>query len=42
MIFQGFNLADRANVYRNVLVGRFAHTPLYRSLLGITTAHDRE
>lgn len=42
MIFQGFNLADRANVYRNVLVGRFAHTPQYRSLLGITTAHDRE
>lgn len=42
MIFQGFNLADRANVYRNVLVGRFAHTPRYRSLLGITTAYDRE
>ncbi|MER3386991.1 MAG: phosphonate ABC transporter ATP-binding protein [Microcella pacifica] len=42
MIFQGFNLADRTDVYRNVLVGRFAHTPIYRSLLGITTAHDRE
>lgn len=42
MIFQGFNLADRASVYRNVLVGRFAHTPSYRTLLGITTAHDRE
>ncbi|MFB7892754.1 phosphonate ABC transporter ATP-binding protein [Microbacterium sp. NPDC056044] len=42
MIFQGFNLADRTNVYRNVLVGRFAHTPTYRTLLGITTAHDRD
>lgn len=42
MIFQGFNLADRANVYRNVLVGRFAHTPTWRTLLGITGSADRE
>lgn len=42
MIFQGFNLADRTSVYRNVLVGRFAHTPSYRTMLGITTHHDRE
>lgn len=42
MIFQGFNLADRTNVYRNVLVGRFAHTPTFRTLLGITTSRDRE
>ena len=42
MIFQGFNLADRANVYRNVLVGRFAQTPTWRTLLGLTTAQDRE
>lgn len=42
MIFQGFNLADRTSVYRNVLVGRFAHTPTYRTLLGITTAYDRD
>lgn len=42
MIFQGFNLADRASVYRNVLVGRFAHTPTWRTMLGITTAADRE
>ena len=42
MIFQGFNLADRASVYRNVMVGRFSHTPSYRTLLGITTPHDRE
>ncbi len=26
MIFQGFNLADRASIYHNVLVGRFSHT----------------
>ena len=42
MIFQGFNLADRANVYRNVLVGRFAHTATWRTLLGVTSAQDRE
>jgi len=42
MIFQGFNLADRASVYRNVLVGRFSHTPTYRTLLGLTTSADRE
>lgn len=42
MIFQGFNLADRANVYRNVLVGRFAHTATWRTLLGVTGAQDRE
>ncbi|GEK85782.1 phosphonate ABC transporter ATP-binding protein [Microbacterium aerolatum] len=41
MIFQGFNLADRANVYRNVLVGRFAHTATWRTLLGVTSAQDR-
>jgi len=42
MIFQGFNLADRTDVYRNVLVGRFAHTPAYRTLVGWTTPRDRE
>lgn len=42
MIFQGFNLAERTTVYRNVLVGRFSHTPTYRTLLGIPTAHDRD
>lgn len=42
MIFQGFNLADRASVYRNVLVGRFAHTPTWRTVLGLSTAQDRE
>lgn len=42
MIFQGFNLADRANVYRNVLVGRVSHTATYRTLLGLTSDRDRE
>lgn len=41
MIFQAFNLAERANVYRNTLVGRFAHSPSYRTLLGIPSAEDR-
>lgn len=34
MVFQGFNLAGRASVLQNVLVGRLAHTPLWRTLLG--------
>ncbi|MDX2376156.1 phosphonate ABC transporter ATP-binding protein [Microbacterium sp. LRZ72] len=42
MIFQGFNLAERTSVYRNVMVGRFAHTPTYRTVLGLTSPRDRE
>ncbi len=42
MIFQGFNLAERANVYRNTLVGRFAHSPSYRTLLGLPSAADKQ
>lgn len=42
MIFQAFNLAERADVYHNTLVGRFAHTSSVRTLLGIPTAADRE
>jgi len=42
MIFQGFNLAERVDVYRNVLVGRFAHTPTVRTLTGVPTTRDRE
>jgi len=42
MIFQGFNLAERTDVYRNVLVGRFAHSPAWRNLLGIPSAQDRD
>lgn len=42
MIFQAFNLADRTSVMNNVLVGRFAHTPTYRTLMGLTTAADKQ
>ncbi|WP_111467058.1 phosphonate ABC transporter ATP-binding protein [Microbacterium suaedae] len=42
MIFQGFNLAERVDVYRNTLVGRFARAGALRTLLGIATAEDRE
>ena len=42
MIFQSFNLAGRASVLSNVLVGRLAHTPAWRTLLGLHTAADRQ
>ncbi|MFK4788582.1 phosphonate ABC transporter ATP-binding protein [Microbacterium sp. ZW T5_56] len=42
MVFQGFNLAGRANVLQNVLVGRLAHTPLWRTMLGIYRESDKE
>ncbi|MDO4100459.1 phosphonate ABC transporter ATP-binding protein [Clavibacter michiganensis] len=42
MIFQGFNLAKRASVLDNVLVGRLAHTPGWRTFLGMHAAADRE
>ncbi|MGO1609997.1 MAG: phosphonate ABC transporter ATP-binding protein [Agrococcus casei] len=42
MIFQGFNLAERTDVFHNVLVGRFAHSSPFRTLLGLPTKADRE
>lgn len=42
MIFQGFNLADRATVFNNVRVGRFAHTPTWKTLLGVTSRDDKD
>ncbi|POH69433.1 phosphonate ABC transporter ATP-binding protein [Cryobacterium zongtaii] len=42
MIFQGFNLARRASVLNNVLVGRLAHTPTWRTLLGLYRADDKQ
>lgn len=42
MIFQGFNLAERVDVYRNTLVGRFASSSWIRSLLGVASPADRE
>lgn len=41
MIFQGFNLAERTSVLDNVLVGRFAHAPTHRTLLGLHREEDR-
>ncbi len=42
MVFQGFNLAGRASVLQNVLVGRLAHTSLWRTLLGAYSESDRQ
>lgn len=41
MIFQSFNLADRTSVLNNVLVGSFARTPTYRTMLGLFSRDDR-
>jgi phosphonate transport system ATP-binding protein len=41
MIFQSFNLADRATVLANVLVGRLAHTSTWRTLVGAYTEQDK-
>ncbi|GAA4196611.1 phosphonate ABC transporter ATP-binding protein [Microbacterium oryzae] len=42
MVFQGFNLAGRASVQSNVLVGRLSRTSTLRTLLGWYGADDRE
>jgi len=42
MIFQAFNLAGRTSVLNNVLVGRLAHTPTWRTLLGLYRASDKQ
>lgn len=42
MVFQGFNLAGRASVLNNVLVGRLAHTSLWRTLLGAYPEADKQ
>jgi phosphonate transport system ATP-binding protein len=39
-VFQQFNLLRRLSVLDNVLVGRLAHTPMWRSLLGWFSAAD--
>lgn len=41
MIFQSFNLAQRTSVLNNVLVGRLAHTPTWRTMLGTPSGADR-
>ena len=42
MIFQTFNLVHRTSVVNNVLMGRLARVPAWRSTLGLWPATDRE
>lgn len=42
MIFQSFNLVTRVSVLNNVLMGRSAFTPTWRSILGWYRPEDRE
>ena len=42
MIFQTFNLVNRSSVINNVLMGRLAKVPRWRSLLGLWPAADKE
>lgn len=42
MIFQSFNLVERARVLDNVLTGRLHNTPTWRALLGLWRADDKE
>ncbi len=41
MIFQQFNLVDRATTVRNVLTGRLGYMPGWRSLLGLFSSQDK-
>jgi phosphonate transport system ATP-binding protein len=40
MIFQNYNLVRRSSVIRNVLAGRLAHLPTWRTLLGQFPSSD--
>jgi phosphonate transport system ATP-binding protein len=42
MIFQTFNLVNRARVMNNVLMGRLSKVPRWRSMIGLWPAHDKE
>lgn len=42
MIFQQFNLVDRATTVRNVLTGRLGYMPGWRSLLGLFSPQDKQ
>ena len=42
MIFQTFNLVKRTSVMNNVLMGRLAKVPSWRSMIGYWPARDRE
>jgi phosphonate transport system ATP-binding protein len=41
MIFQQFNLVGRLDVLNNVLMGRLAHTPAWRSMMKLWSEDDR-
>jgi phosphonate transport system ATP-binding protein len=42
MIFQTFNLVNRARVLNNVLMGRLSKVPRWRSMVGFWPAIDKE
>ncbi|HMA98430.1 MAG TPA: phosphonate ABC transporter ATP-binding protein [Wenzhouxiangella sp.] len=42
MIFQDFRLVKRLSVMSNVLIGRLAHVPGWRSMFNLWPAHDKE
>lgn len=42
MIFQHYNLVGRTNVIKNVLHGRLAETPLYKSMFGLYSDEDKQ
>ena len=42
MIFQTFNLVNRARVLNNVLMGRLSKVPRWRSMVGFWPAEDKE
>jgi phosphonate transport system ATP-binding protein len=42
MIFQSFNIIKRMSVLQNVLSGRVAYNPTWRTLIGLFPEHDRQ
>ena len=42
MIFQHFNLIPRHTVLNNVLMGKLAYTPTWKSILGLFSDADKE
>jgi phosphonate transport system ATP-binding protein len=42
MIFQDFRLVKRLNVLSNVLIGRLAHVPGWRSMFNLWPQHDKD
>lgn len=42
MIFQNFNLVKRSNVLKNVLVGRVAYYPTYKTMFNMFSKEDKQ